>query len=241
MALSQNAKKLLDLIPKDGKTIGNTSLQRKSGFSDNEYWTIRQEIIDEGQIETARGLGGSVKFITPQQKYSKEVNLYSDFEKYIKVTYIQSYGIDSNFVIENTSSQGRKNTGGAWTRPDFAIAHIRSFEYFPSKTLEVTTFEIKKNIHDSVIGVYEAISHRSFANKSYLVSLLKDGDRDLEFFQRISNECTRNNVGWLISYDGIEYTEEVEAEYHSADFVTVENFINKQFSEQSKQILRKSR
>src|SRR2546425_11303353 len=56
--LSENAKQLLKLIP--AYSVGNTFLRRRLSWPDEEYWAARQELLDNGLIETGKGRGGSV-------------------------------------------------------------------------------------------------------------------------------------------------------------------------------------
>ena len=57
--LSEDARKLLALIPTDGSFAGNTSLRRKSGL-DDKYWGVRNELEQAEFITLGRGRGGSV-------------------------------------------------------------------------------------------------------------------------------------------------------------------------------------
>ena len=59
ISLSEDATKLLALIPLDGGFIGNTTLQRSSQLGDN-YWKVRDELLASGQIILGKGRGGSV-------------------------------------------------------------------------------------------------------------------------------------------------------------------------------------
>src|SRR5437660_11120828 len=57
--LSEKAKHLLNAIPEDGSHIGNTSLRSSLNWGE-EYWDIRQELLDNALIVVGRGRGGSV-------------------------------------------------------------------------------------------------------------------------------------------------------------------------------------
>jgi hypothetical protein len=66
---AEYSKQLLSLIPESGSSVGNVRLReklkeslRKSGIevTDQDYWSLRDSLIDEGLIEQGRGRGGSV-------------------------------------------------------------------------------------------------------------------------------------------------------------------------------------
>jgi len=58
-ALSEKASRLLAFIPW-GYPIGNKSLRLRVGFSKDEYWDAREELLTAGLIKIGRGRGGSV-------------------------------------------------------------------------------------------------------------------------------------------------------------------------------------
>src|SRR5947209_11855064 len=60
---------LLSLVPKSGESIGNVSLREElqtkirdfgDDPTDEDYWFLRDSLIDEGLLEQGRGRGGSV-------------------------------------------------------------------------------------------------------------------------------------------------------------------------------------
>jgi hypothetical protein len=60
--LHQYRSKLLEMIPGNGTTIGNTTLRsrfenafKKDGVTEDDYWEVRQILLNEGLIERGRG------------------------------------------------------------------------------------------------------------------------------------------------------------------------------------------
>lgn len=62
-------KLLMNLVPESGNNIGNVSLREQlqeeigslgDNLSDEDYWLLRDSLIDSGLIEQGRGRGGSV-------------------------------------------------------------------------------------------------------------------------------------------------------------------------------------
>src|SRR6266568_55972 len=59
--LSEKAIQLLRLVPEDGSYVGNTFLRKRLGWpAEDDYWDARQELLNDGLIQTGKGRGGSV-------------------------------------------------------------------------------------------------------------------------------------------------------------------------------------
>ena len=58
--LSGSAENLFQLIPPDGSFVGNTTLRKKSGLDEDEYWKARKELEEAALIVLGKGRGGSV-------------------------------------------------------------------------------------------------------------------------------------------------------------------------------------
>jgi hypothetical protein len=57
--LSEDAKRLLDLIPMNGRLVGNITLQLVSQLGEH-YWNVRDELVEAGLIMRWKGRGGTV-------------------------------------------------------------------------------------------------------------------------------------------------------------------------------------
>lgn len=240
--IKEYGKILLDLIPKDGSTIGNVKLFRKlreknKRLLDSDYWEIRNGLIDQGVISKARGKGGSVFRLqdveasveTPRAK-AKESNLYQSFNNCIEKFWVGENNIKT-FVLEKTATQGKRKTGGKWTRPDFALIAVRTYEYIPGKSLELITFEVKPANDFKIEGVFETAAHSKFAQKSYLAVFCPKGQPYTDEFQRVKEECVRFGIG-LIIFGEVNnwetYETIVEAERKNPDPDAVNGFISSQ-------------
>jgi len=56
-----DAEMLLELVPEDGSSIGNTALLNRLGWSEMRFWSVRKALIETGDIEPWRGRGGSLR------------------------------------------------------------------------------------------------------------------------------------------------------------------------------------
>ncbi len=272
---TEYSKTLLSLIPESGSNIGNVTLReklkeaiRKSGaatnVTDQDYWLLRDSLIDEGHIEQGRGRGGSVhRIIVSEEVHTADApfesglavvdqieavtekllerDLYEPFLKAITEGYVKENRI-KRFVSEITAAQGRRATGGKWTRPDVIIAAVRSYHFTPGKRLEVITFEVKPNLATAFEGVYESLAHSVFAHRSYLavnVSGYKEDEKLPD--ERIVQECDRHGVGYITFEDPANYgTYEivVGAKLREPDPFEVDNFIRKQLNAENQDQLR---
>jgi len=182
---------LYSLTPADGKTISNAALREalKNSHIDEEflpedYWDLRNSLITEGKLLRGRGYGGSVRRalttaepvanpVTAEiaaqagadaaQAVVAEVSLYAPFQKVIQTGYVSDNDLN-RWVCEITALQGKRNTGGLWTRPDVSLIAEQTFTYIPDKLFDVITLEIKPNIDAAIAGVYEAAAHSAFAH-----------------------------------------------------------------------------
>lgn len=223
--LGKYRKHLLEMIPSDGSTVGNTTLRwkflqsfSKDGLSEDDYWEVRQILLNEGLIERGRGKGGSVRLasvdtkqadpdiVLVDQPTSRELNLYEPFAKTLDDRYAKEEGLEDHFT-QITALQGRRITGGKWTRPDVTLVAVRSFEFMPGKYLEVISFEVKPSVASALEGVFEALAHSVFAHRSYLAvqvpdSYSKNPSQDLE---RTSAECARHGIGLYTFTDARDF------------------------------------
>jgi hypothetical protein len=133
-------QQLLDALPAPGVSIGNKSLREKLGWDPDQYQQIRDELVREGAIQLGRGYGGSVRRVeevevveitetsaqstTGLSGYSRrEQELYPAFYKCLQ-HWSKNQGW-ADHVVHQLAFQGRRYTGGSWTRPDFVVIGYR--------------------------------------------------------------------------------------------------------------------
>jgi hypothetical protein len=214
---------LLGIIPADGSSIGNVSARRALldadvGASDSDYWRVRNALIDEGVLRPGRGKGGSVSRVlaTEQEQEQekaaeaevaeevavrqRERDLYEPFAEQVREYWTYENDLE-HFVVEITAHQGRRRTGGTWSRPDVALVSVERLPLHPTPILEVTSFELKPESELNVQGVFEAAAHSAFADRSYLaVKIQEEGGEDYRL-DRLVSECRRFNIGLIVFTD----------------------------------------
>lgn len=205
--ISEDAQKLLELIPQDGSSVGNTYLQTISGKTGEDYWRIRDELLRASLIERGKGRGGSVS--RTQSTLESYVEKTADFVKDEKDLYLPlKFWLESEWGKEvdndgdyyrvrvTSSPMGRKRNTGQWSRPDVTFVRVTKYEHLPSTIVEVTSFEVKRNADaKDLASVYEAAAHSRWAHNTYLVTEIASNDLDVDV--SIRKECNRLGVGLL--------------------------------------------
>jgi hypothetical protein len=146
---------ILRLVPADGSAVGNLLLIKKlepRGWSADRYWRVRDRLLDAGILIKGRGRGGTVRrrvSDSPDQPTTSsgsrvpatEVALYTPLLKVLQGEWARDMRIAPHQIhFEETAKQGKKATGGTWTRPDITAVSVRSFPHLPNKYLDVWTF-----------------------------------------------------------------------------------------------------
>ena len=179
--------RFLDATPSQG-SIGNSALRRKLQWDEQLYSHIRNRLLEAGVVGQGRGRGGSVyRLVTPSLPTQSlagatapprvtESALYVPIIATIRSCWIPDHKIQ-DYVVDCTAQQGRRDTGGKWTRPDITLASYNSYKYVPGKQMELNTFEVKTSDSLDVTAVYEALAHRRAAHYSCVLAHVPDSER----------------------------------------------------------------
>lgn len=144
---------------------------------------------------------------------------------------------------EITALQGRRDTGGSWSRPDLALIAYRKYEFLPERVFELFSFEVKPATDISIKGVMEAPAHREAATRSFVI--YHTAGQDFSAFpeaERIEELAARHGVGVYAAKDVNDFNqwaEIVTALRASPDPEAVDTFIRRTLSEEAKTELRK--
>jgi len=159
---------LFDQLPEDGRTLSNIALQRRLGWSTDRYFAVRDALVDAGVVARGRGRGGTVRravadlpvdrrtvsvvieegadaSATVEAAIQNELALYEPMRSVLAGDWAKDHRTDP-LAVEITALQGRRSTGGTWSRPDITSVEVRTFAYVPGKHLEVVTFEVKAGL-----------------------------------------------------------------------------------------------
>ena len=222
-------------LPKNGTAIGNLALMNKLEMDYDTYFEATTELIGLEKAAMDRGYGGSIKRVVSGakkiQQIENEKDLYLIFKSWIEKDY-------SNVLGENIGNKvlvkGKRKNSGLWSNPDFAYFYIKNQKHF-LRSLEICSFEIKKNIYDSRLGSYEALAHKRIANKAYLVFQYNDSNEEL--YKKIEEDCRKFGIG-IILFDGIEFKISYEAQIHTPDLSKSDNFIEENLNKEEKKSIK---
>lgn len=209
-------RQLLGKVDEFGASCGNVSLIRSLGWDDDLYWEVRDRLLDAGDLILGRGRGGSVRRVKIElslgtevtgdcefeTEYVAESDLYQPVANVLRTRWVKDKRFRDH-LVEITALQGRRETGGKWSRPDVTVASLSTFPYVPGKHFDVTTFEVKPADVVDVTAVYEALAHRRAATQSYVLFHIPDDfQRDADFqsnIKHIVDEGERHGIGVVVA------------------------------------------
>jgi len=195
----------------------------------DRYWKVRDALIEKGLIDRGRGYGGSVHRIVALEReppteataeaveaitvIASEAELYGPMRRVIETDFAREHRANP-LAVEITASQGRRQTGGRWSRPDIVSVEVKTYRYVPGKYIDVVTFEVKPHDAVDVSAIYEALAHRRSATRSYvLLHIPAEHAAALEpVVTEICEVARGHGIGVLTARDAGDYTTWVERE-----------------------------
>lgn len=225
MPRSTDNSVFLQALSSSGGRATNGQLRAQLGWPEGKYWRVHQALFDDGLVEKGRGRGGTVLLVaaeaegtssealsavsvdrastvepivaTDQPTFGSELDLYEPVHVQLQRHWTLRRQLDECHC-EITALQGRRETGGSWSRPDLCVIGSRKFERFPDRVFELHTFEVKAAHDVTIKGVLEALAHRESATRSYV--LYHTADKDFSSYpesSRIEELASRHGVGVL--------------------------------------------
>lgn len=254
--LSDRERQLLAHVPTDGTAIGNVALKKLAHWKDEEYWQVRDELIKKGFLSLGRGRGGSVRLVVPEEgvspaEMSRSVDecqkgeqvLYQPIARVLADKWARDLLLDEYFV-QVTAKQGRRETGGTWSRPDLVVVYVSTYQYVPGKFVDVTTFEVKNETNLNVTAVYEALAHLRTATRAYVLAVIPHTVRETmtKVIEETVAEASRHGVGFILidrieNYDGWDFR--IEAVRSEPDPARLDEFIDTQILDDNLKKLRR--
>ena len=247
--------KLLQLVPEGGSSVGNKWLRERLTWEPARYFQIRDRLVERKVLSTGRGRGGSVYRLRPisgpklreeatppgGRRYRKEADLYSPIAEALRDGLSKTLD-HQRFLVQSTGKQGRKATGGMWTRPDITVVTVDTYAFVPGKSIEVITYEVKPAGNWNVAGVFEAASQSRFATQTHLLIYAPEGHQAVpdEQLERLRQECVRFGIGLGFcqdprSYDTYDFL--VDPERRQPNPADMNRFITQQLTEANKNLI----
>ena len=211
------------------------------------YCRIRDRLVDSGSLVRGKGKGGSVQLAQDDEtehtaesgrEVPREADLYDPLKRVLEDAWVREQRLGKQTLVEVTASQGSKNTGGKWSRPDIVVASLTTFPFLPQRHFDIVTFEVKTAAVD-LTAVYEALAHYRAATRSYVLAHIPHPiDQDLT---RIEEEAQRHGIGFIVVEDPGNHSTwdtRFEATYREPSPHDLDAFIASQFSEWAKDEIR---
>lgn len=190
-----------------------------NGRPNDAYYDAEQALVDEGRIERRRGRRGGIYLLPPAEDVAEEADGLPLVANEIQVEReIEHYQPALNEILENwteqpgfthvfgsiTGMQGRRATGGRWSRPDIVLCTISDWLFSSRPEGDVRTIEVKRFEATDVVAVYEAVSHKARSHYAYLLivnfpaELNDDQQKD---FDLILSTAGQHGIGVITAVD----------------------------------------
>lgn len=265
--LQGDHRELFAQLPADGKTMSNPTLRKRLKWDSDRYFLARDALVDMGLIVRGRGRGGVVRRVgeetgveertvavvveagadplttaaTVEAVIKNEIALYEPMRKVIATDWAKDHRRDP-LAVEITALQGRRATGGMWSRPDIVSVEVRTFPYVPGKYLEVATFEVKAVNAINVQAVYEALAHRRAATHSYVLLHVPPGQADQveDDVVDVAEAARSHGIGVVTAADPRDYStweEREEARRVEPDPERLNSFVAAQLSDKTRDLI----
>ncbi len=259
--VDEDTWQLLNHIPADGGRVSNVTLLRTLRWDEDRYYMARDALLASGQIVRSTGRGGTVRRAAPasvepstpastvvevaeqiEEEVRSELDLYEPMRKVIAGDWARDRRWDP-LAVDITAQQGRRATGGTWSRPDIVSVEVRAFAYVPGKHLEVTTFEVKPASGITVQAVYEALAHRRAATRSYVLLHVPPGNPELDdAVDDVATVARSHGIGLITAGEPDNYQtweEREEAQRIEPDPERLDQFIATQLPDRTKTAISK--
>ena len=246
--MNEEEQKLFDEVPADGSYITNPELQRRLGWEGDRYWNVRNALVDRGHLSVARGRGGLVCRVLEPAAASepgqaippaaaspliREEDLYQPLAGVLNSEWAREKRLE-RWIVHTTARQGRRETGGRWSRPDLVVVTQSTFPYIPGRHFDVITFEVKPSDNIDITAVYEALSHLRAATKAYVLLHVPDAEAQhlSDALSEVYVEAKKHGVGVLVvnqPYDFAGWEEMVEPVRQEPEPRRLNDFLATQF------------
>lgn len=206
--LSEDAEKLLEALPSSGR-ITNQTAKNLTGWDANRLRKAKFELRDKGLVEIKASFGGPFGRTTLAPKVettdkilaSNERELYEPFKEWVKEEFSPTDFIKGRDLFEVIiSGDKRPVEASKWEIPDLISVSLKKYKFIPELDFQTISFELKpKSTAFNAMGVFEAVSHSKFGNKSYYCFEYPKDEDYLENsdYQRIEQEAKTHGIGLI--------------------------------------------
>jgi len=208
-------QKLLELLPQDGTPVPNRVLRALIGqrlgqlVSEDLYFSVRDQLVENGRIARSRGAGGKVSLIQapapdqspPEEADWSEASLMARLEQYLKGPFQLYLDLPegSRCWVRDVSAIGPRS--GQWARPDFVLISASRYRFLPEIQVDVHGFELKPASGGSVQAVSEALAQTRFTHYGHLVWHVRPESRAEIRVSEVETYCEHHGIGLILIRD----------------------------------------
>jgi hypothetical protein len=208
MKLSEDAEKLLEVLPAVGR-ITNQTAMNLTGWDFEKVRRAKFELRDNRLVEVRASFGGPFgrTSLSPKTEVtdtilaSNEAELYEPFQEWLKEEFSPNDFVNGRDLFEVIVPANRRpKDAGKWEIPDLISISLKKYRFIPEVDCKTISFEVKpKSTAFQVYGIFEAISHSKFGNQSYYCfEYPKEDDFiDNQDYQRIEQEAKTHGIGLI--------------------------------------------
>jgi hypothetical protein len=128
-------------------------------------------------------------------------------------------------VVDTSVGGGRV---GLWSRPDFTLAALHTGKFSNARQIELVGYELKKAGAADLTSVHEALAHKRWVQRAFLVLYAPSGFDDATTIGELKTECGRYGLGFVtFSHltDHSTFVEHLPAAREAIDPQLTEDFI----------------
>lgn len=199
----------LEALRKCNGISNNPSLMAILNWEPPRYWTVRNRLLERGDVQKKKGGPGGTTFIsdTPAletplpitEEFKREVELYKPILTAIDTGWAGDNEYEKHFAVI-TGQMGRAQTGGTWTRPDITLVGSKKYRFVRDVIIDIVSFEIKPKDKVTVTGVFEALGHRQYTTLAYVIYNIGVEDfADLPEKDRIESLAKLHGIGVILA------------------------------------------
>lgn len=221
-------------------------MRGRLAWGQRKFEQVRNEVVAAGHAEKGRGRGFRTRLAITYggpTLYGDESALYEPFCEAIE-DHCSAWSVtdtrDPN-VVEITAQQGARRTGGTWTRPDITAITVAALPLAPAVYFDVMTFEVKPAESFDVKAIYEALTHRRAATRSYVLVHGLTSELERERARKVSDVAADHGIGLAFAGepdDDESWEEVVSAVRHDPGIACINDFLEQQLPEDGKTRLR---
>ena len=238
MPRTADTDRLIGFLQNQGGA-SNLKVKTSLGLNDARYDEVKNALLSEGLIERYVCRGGGIA-LTKKGERQRDVVIAESAVENEAALYNHYVNILTKEMIDNgetgtVADISALRSRGKWSNPDVLKISYRHYPTLRTHKILVSTYELKQLNRWNIEAVYEAASHRAFANHAYVV-LEWSSALSQENLETVSGVCARFGVGLITLvpyYKSFRPTAYLEAETNMPSDDATDDFLSTVFAKRA--------